>query len=151
MIAARGALMKMTVEKVGLAAGLLLSVLERHKLTSLDALRGLKGKVIGSKPGKPSAGEETIGVTFQAHPKDPAGVVVSYVYGDQPPLIMLILSDSFARILLTAEKPLDGYTVFDKDPAVGLMQDRKWPSIDQPVQTVLSELKSLSALAAQKP
>jgi hypothetical protein len=136
----------MTAEQVARVAGNLLSVLKNEKLTSLDAIRRRLGSEIDPKPGKPYAGQEV--VTVSAHPQNPAATVVSYKHGGQQAPIMLILTDAYAKIMLTAEKGLNGYEVFDEEPDFGLMQDRKWPGGD--LQPVLDELSALSAVAAKK-
>lgn len=127
--------MRMTKEQLARVAKNFLETLERESIDSPEAAKKRIGEVFDPDGG----GEEYVDV--DAHPRNPAATVISYKrrIGQTP--IMLICAPGYVKAMITAEKPVPGFDVFDEEPEYGLMQDRKFADF----ASALAALKGLTA------
>ena len=93
-------------------------------------------------------GEDAI--IISRHPRSPGTVVVNYFRrtGQTPLAVIINPSKDYIKVMITADRALPGYEVFDEVPEFGKLQDKALP-LD--FGALKKELEALSQLKENEP
>ncbi len=134
--------MKMTMAQLGRVARNLLKVIREKGLTSLDALDKVAEQPLDPAAGDDYQGEEVVTV----HRRGAGKYSIDYFRRSGQTPIMFIVDPAYVKCILTADRALEGYAVFD-DTEDGQMQDRRLGGSD--FGLIVKEIESIIAVAAE--
>jgi tetratricopeptide (TPR) repeat protein len=136
--------MHMTLPQLARVAKNFLKVVREKALTSLDALAKVVEEPLDPASGDDHDGEEYVIVRQRGGSK----FSIDYFRRNGQTPLMFIVDPSYVKCMVTADRAIDGYTVFDETDD-GKMQDRRLGEGD--FGLIVKELEALIALGAGAP
>lgn len=118
--------MEMTKEQLARCARNLLKTMKEQGLETFEGLRSAVGEVFDPKADDGYHGEEYVSVEAQM-----GALILRYVRRSGQVPILLKVTPSSAKMMLTCTEELEGFEVFDEEPGYGQLMDGRFASYDE--------------------